>query len=93
MANNPLETIPQSFYRKKRINTLYLYNTKLNTLADNIFQLKNLHKLTFDDKYLPFIAKNIHLLSNINTINLRESNYTETSEIIQNLSLKFGVVT
>ena len=91
ISNNPLKTIPQSFYRKKRINTLYLHNTKLNTLSDDIFQLKNLHKLTFDDKYLPFIAKNIHLLSNINTINLRESNYTETSEIIQNLSLKFDI--
>ena len=91
MANNPLETIPQSFYRKKRINTLYLHNTELNTLSDDIFQLKNLHKLTFDDKHLPFIAKNIHLLSNINTINLRESNYTETSEIIQNLGFKFDI--
>lgn len=91
MANNPLETIPQSFYRKKRINTLYLHNTKLNTLSDDIFQLKNLHKLTFDDKHLPFIAKNIHLLSNIDTISLRESDYTETSEIIQNLGLKFDI--
>lgn len=71
--------------------TLYLHNTKLNTLSEDIFQLKNLHKLTFDDKHLPFIAKNIHLLLNIDTINLRESNYTETSEIIQNLGLKFDI--
>lgn len=91
ISNNPLETIPQSFYRKKRINTLNLHNTKLNTLSDDIFQLKNLHKLTFDDKHLLFIAKNIHLLSNINTINIRESNHTETSEIIQNLGFKFDI--
>ncbi len=91
ISNNPLEIIPQSLYRKKRLNSLYLHNTKLHAISDDIFQLKNLSKLTFDDKHLPFIAKNIHLLPNINTINLRESNYTEISEIIQNLGLKFDI--
>ncbi|WP_164707209.1 leucine-rich repeat domain-containing protein [Arcobacter peruensis] len=91
MSNNPIKTIPQSFYRQKRINTLYLHNTQLNNIEKDIFQLTNLHKLSFDDKHLHNIAKYINLLPNIDSINLRESNYDKTSQLIQNLGLKLEI--
>lgn len=89
ISNNPIEELPPIFYKKKRISTLYLHNTNIKTIPKDICQLKNLTSLTFDDKHLPTVAKYLFSFPNIDSINLTESNYDETSEIIQNLGLKY----
>ena len=88
ISNNPIKTLPPIIYKKKRISNLYLHNTNIDTIPENICQLKNITTLTFDDKHLPTIAKYISSFPNIDSINLTHSNYDETSELIQNLSLR-----
>lgn len=89
ISNNPIKELPPIFYKKKRISNLYLHNTNIDTIPKDICQLKNLTTLTFDDNHLPTIANYLSSFTNIDSINLTHSNYDETSQLIQNLGLKY----
>ena len=88
ISNNPIKTLPEIIYKKKRISNLLLHNTNIQNIPENICQLKNLITLTFDDKHLSTVVKYLSYFPNINSINLTHSNYDETSPLVQNLGLK-----
>ena len=87
ISNNDIKVLPQSIEKLQKLESLEMENTHIRSIPMELLKLRNINALSINDDLLPFVAKNIQYI-NVDTINLSASNFSESSEIVQELNFK-----